>query len=295
MVYTSSQISKFLDSECYGNVVRIDKVSSMNKIRENSLIFLQKFSNEYLNIINDSNKELLVLCKSEYQGLLMKPHIFVENPRLSFARTVNHFLKDNRFKNISPKSLISGDAKIGEDLEVLSNSVIEEGVQIGNNVSIGYNVVLRKGTIIGDNSIIKSNTVIGEEGFGFEYDENNVPIRIPHMGGVIIGKNVEVGALNSICKGTIDNTIIGDNVKLSDQVHVAHNVSIEKSSMVAAGTRINGSSKIGKDVWIGPNSIITNNIVVENSAVIGIGSVVISNVSTNMVVVGNPAKYLRDN
>ena len=136
---------------------------------------------------------------------------------------------------------------------------------------------------------------IGTQGFGFERDEHGVPVRIPHLGEVRLGLDVEIGACTVIARGTIGDTIIGDHVKLDDHVFVAHNVEIGESTLVVAGAVICGSVKIGKRCWIGANSTIKEHVKIGDDAFVGMGAVVLDDVAENAVVVGNPARFLRNN
>ena len=112
--------------------------------------------------------------------------------------------------------------------------IIEEGTKINHNVVISDNVK------IGKNCYIKSGAILGEDGFGFDFEKDGIPIRIPHIGSVVIGENVEIGSNTVIVRGTLNDTIIEDNVKMDDQVCIAHNCKIGKSSLVIAFAEISG-------------------------------------------------------
>ena len=142
-------------------------------------------------------------------------------------------------------------------------SVIGNNVVIGDGTEIRHHVVIGANTVIGKDCLIKSNTVIGEEGFGFERDKQGLPTRIPHLGRVIIGHSVELGALNTVMKGTIDDTIIEDHVKTDDHVHIGHNVRIGRGCLITACSEISGSVEIGEMTWLGPNCSVMNGISIE--------------------------------
>ena len=112
---------------------------------------------------------------------------------------------------------------------------------------------------------------------------------MPHLGGVVIDKNVRVGANNTVVSGTINPTRIGENTKLDDHVHFAHNCIAGKSCFITACVQFSGSVVLGDRVWIGPNTSIINGIKIEDDAIIGIGAVVTKNVDKKQVVAGNPA------
>ncbi|MGS0972984.1 MAG: DapH/DapD/GlmU-related protein [Candidatus Izemoplasmataceae bacterium] len=158
---------------------------------------------------------------------------------------------------------------------------------IAGNGFLGDNVIVKQGakilenTHIGDNSIIRENSVIGGHGFGVEKDEEGNNLKIPHFGGVIIGDNVEIGALNTVVSGTINPTVVEDYVKVDDYVHIAHNCKIGKNSIITAGVIFSGSVKIGENVWVGSNSTIKNSISINDDNLIGIGTVITKDICDN--------------
>lgn len=159
--------------------------------------------------------------------------------------------------------------------------------------SIQDREVLPPKIIIGENSQICSTSILGNEGFGFEPDENGDLVFFPHFGNVIIGNNVRIGSHTCIDRGNMHDTIIEDNVKIDNLVHIAHNVNIDKNTMVVAGAVICGSVKIGKNCFIGANSTIREHLTIGNNVVIGMGSVVTKNIPDNEIWAGNPAKFLK--
>ena len=174
-----------------------------------------------------------------------------------------------------------------------SNCYIGLNVEIGEGVEIHHNVVIVGKVTIGNYCRIKSGTVIGEDGFGYATDEDGLPVRITHTGGVVIGDHVEIGALNTICSGTVDHTVICDHVKTDDHVHIAHNCKIGRGTLITACAEISGSVTIGERCWLGPNCSIMNKITIGDGALIGLGAVVLKDVESGAVMAGNPARQLR--
>jgi len=289
----AKDIADFLGLPLYGENVRIMKVSSLSNIKENSLVFAKKASIEGL-------QELL--CRGDVFAILPMdcepqnfqcPRVFSNNPRLSFARTVEKFFAEKSDCGISPLALVHENSSTGEKVSIGPYSIIEEGVYIGDGTEIRNNVLIKKGTRIGKNCIIRAFTVIGEEGFGFEKDEDQRPIRLTHIGGVRIDDDVEIGNFCTICRGTIEDTEISDGVKIDDHCHIAHNVRIGENTIVTAGAVLSGSSSLGINVWIGPNATVLNGLSVQDNSTVGIGSVVIRNIKENSHVLGNPATRSR--
>lgn len=140
--------------------------------------------------------------------------------------------------------------------------------------------------------VIKSCAVIGEGGFGFERDEPGTPVRLVHLGTIIIGNNVEIGGLTTVCRGTLGNTIIEDFVKIDDHVHIDHNVKVGQAAMVIACAEVSGGVEVGEQSWIGPNASVIQQVQIGVKAVVGIGANVIKDVENDATVAGNPAKPL---
>lgn len=213
--------------------------------------------------------------------------IMSTNPRLDFVKALTFLTENVGFSDFAFESVISETAVLGE------NVVIESGCIIDDGVTIEHNCIIHSGTRIGKNSRIRSGCCIGGDGFGFERLPDGSPIRFPHLGGVLIGENVEIGAMNSIAKGTLSDTRIEDFVKTDNLVHIAHNCHIKKGAFITACAELSGGVTVGENAWIGPNVSIIQKRNVGSDALVGIGAVVTKDVDTGCVYAGNPAKKLR--
>lgn len=214
-------------------------------------------------------------------------YILSKNPRLDFAKALNHLQKEIGFLTWQTESFVHTSAQIEE------NVVIEKVCFIGANTLIKANTVIHRGTKIGMNCKIGSGSNIGGDGFGFERDDRSKLHRFIHLGGVVIGDNVEIGALNSIACGTLSNTIIEDGVKTDNLVHIAHNCLIGENTIITACAEISGGAIIGCDTWIDPNSSIIQKVNIGKNCFIGIGSVVTKDVAPNESVAGKPARRIK--
>ena len=188
--------------------------------------------------------------------------------------------------------MLGKNVKIGTNCSIGHNTIIEKNVRIGNNCKIGCNVIL-KNTIIGNNTNILDGAVIGKKGFGF-YPGKEMNVRYPHIGLVLIGDNVEIGCNNTIDRGSLSNTVIGDGTFLDNQVHIAHNVKIGKNCIITGQVGFAGSSSIGNRVMIGGQAGISGHLKVGDNVQIGGGSGVIKNIPSNTKVMGYPAKNIRN-
>jgi len=220
----------------------------------------------------------------------------VVNPRLSYARLMSAALSSIPRPDVQyiarNGAIVAESASIPPDCVVEPGVFIDHGVTVGARVQILSGAVIRAYTTIGDGTIIRERAVIGSAGFGFERDENGVAVRLPHVGGVQIGCNVEIGALSVVCSGTIDPTVVKDGVKIDNFVQVSHNCVIGTGTMIAACADLSGSVHIGDYSWIAPNSTILESRHVGDRATVGIGAVVLRDIDDDGVVAGNPARAM---
>ena len=146
--------------------------------------------------------------------------------------------------------------------------------------------------IIGNNTIIHDTVVLNIEGLKVVYGDNNKKIQFKHVGNIVIGNDVEIGALSVVHRGTMGSTVVRDGVKIGAKVNIAHNNDIGENTVIAVGVITNGSVKIGKNCWISSGVLIRNGVSICDDVVIGLGSVVIKDINSPGIYVGNPAKYL---
>ena len=256
---------------------------------DNAIIFIKKMDDNYFNNYS-SFKNILIITEDSVSYRIN--YIQVKNIRLAMGYILK-YVENSKTKHIkSPQcTIISPASKIGKNVTIESNVYIDDEVEIGDNCTIKHGCKLLGKTIIGENSIIRENSIIGGQGFGVEKDEFGNNYKIAQLGGVIIGNNVEIGALNTVVSGTINPTLVSDFTKTDDHVHIAHNCKIGKNCIITAGVILSGSVKIGDNVWIGPNSTVKNSLSIEDDTLIGIGAMVSKSITIkNTTFAGNPAK-----
>ena len=207
----------------------------------------------------------------------------VNNPRLAYFRAHNYLASKEKYCRRAFKT------EIGENCSISEYAIIaDKNVKIGNNVLIEEFAVIRENTVIGDNSIIRSGCKIGGEGFEFKASDVDV-FRVSHVGGVVIGKNVEIQYNTCIDKAIYpwDNTVIEDYTKIDNLVHIAHAVKIGKRTMVVASSGIGGRVSIGNDSWVGFGATIRNGLKLGSNARVNMGAVVTKDIGNNASVTGN--------
>ena len=287
---------------------KINDIREISKANKDDITFLN--STKYVDIVNKT-KSKIIITDIKYKKLISKKFIIisVQNVFLAVARVTELFypnsidegfdekisiLDKKKFTNLKcgKNVLVGKNVKIGTNCSIGHNSIINSNVKIGNNCIIGCNVIL-KNTIIADNVNILDGSIIGKKGFGF-FPGKKSNIRYPHIGMVIIEKNVEIGCNNVIDRGSLSNTIIGENTFLDNQVHIAHNVKIGKNCIIAGQVGFAGSSSLGDRVMIGGQAGISGHIKVGNDVKIGGGSGVIKSIPNNSKVMGYPAKDIKN-
>ena len=288
----ASEIAEFLGLKLNGLDVVVTCVASLDNAQENALMFSTRPVPSSLSV--DKPLQCLLLTSVENDADYFSSIILSKNPRLDFARVVQRFFAQPISRGVHETALVHPNSNVSLFSSIGAYCIIEEGVVIMNDVVIEEFSIVRKNTIIDVGTRVKSHTSIGNDGFGFEFDEDGMPFRVPHLGGVKIGKNVEIGSHVVIARGTINDTQISDNVKIDDHVFIAHNVKVGAKTVIIAGSEISGSVEIGENCWISPQVTILNKIKIGDDSLVGIGSVVTLDIQDNKVVVGNPARVLRD-
>jgi UDP-3-O-[3-hydroxymyristoyl] glucosamine N-acyltransferase len=215
--------------------------------------------------------------------------ILVSNPRLIYIKLLRKIFDEISEGFIHPTALISANSNIEKNVIIGPYSVIGE-CYIANGTIIDSHCKIGDGTRIGRNVRIASGVVIGTDGFGYELDESGSWLKFPHIGGVVIEDNVEIGANTCIDRGTLGDTIIKSGAKIDNLVHIAHNVVVGSNAMIIANSMIGGSTIIGNNTWVAPSSAIRDALVIGSNSLIGLGAVVTKSVGDSEVWAGNPAK-----
>jgi UDP-3-O-[3-hydroxymyristoyl] glucosamine N-acyltransferase len=221
---------------------------------------------------------------------LFYPNSSLDDEKINVLINIKKFRKKNIF--IGKNYLIDKSACIGNNSKIGNNVIIKSNVHIGRNCIIGSNVIIEN-SILGDNIIIKSGTLIGQTGFGFNFEKKK-RIKFPHIGRVIIENDVQIGSFCTIDRGSLTDTVIGEFTSIDNQVQIAHNVKIGNFCMIAAQSGIAGSTIIGNNVKIGGQTGISGHLSIGNNVKIGGKSGVISDIEDNQTVMGYPAKSIRD-
>jgi len=309
MKLTAEEISKIIQGEIQGDPkVLVSSFGNIKDAKKGAITFL--LNKKYEQYVKSTNASVIITPKIKIDT--DKTVIKVNNPVKKFSDIINILQPQDIRKNIiSKKSQIHTNSKIGKrvsisdfcvieknvnidpDCLILPNTFIGENVTIQTNCQIGPNVTIYKNCIIGKNCIIHAGSVIGSDGFGFVHN-NGLLSKMPQTGRVIIGDEVEIGANTTIDRGTLEDTRIGNGVKLDNLIQIGHNVMIGDNTVIAAQCGIAGSTKIGKNCMLGGQVAIADHINIGDNVKIAGKSGVIKNVKNNQVLQGPLAFEIKD-
>lgn len=288
-----SDILQFLETEQIPFTFSGDKAtevngfSSLSRYKKGSMTWIKKQTNIPEGF--DLSQIKLAIVSEDITGKFANV-VYTSESKHAFFSAIEHFYEkeDNR-PAIGLFSYISPNVKIGKNVRIGHNCTLDGDITIGDGTIIWNGVTMINRVTIGKNCEICSGAVIGHDGFGYSEDENHVKTMVRHFGGVTLGDNVLIHENVCISRGTIDDTVIEDGVKIDSLSHIAHNCHFHKNSVAAAPCRTNGSVSIGEGAYLA-GALVRNQCSVGDNAFIGLGSVVVKDVPAGVTVIGNPAK-----
>jgi len=290
------QLGNFLNVDQVGfdeNII-IRKASTLQNADESSIIWIKSSLPDKQTVINNTKaRAIIVPDDNELSAVEGKVLFKVKNPRLSFIKVIQEFFVTKTHPGIHPTSYIHPEAVIGVNVYIGPFTYIGKST-IGTNSVIHGNIYIYDQVSIGENVIVHSGSVIGADGFGYEKDENGNVFKFPHVGGVIIENDVEIGANTCIDKGSLGDTLIKRGAKIDNLVHIAHNVVIGENTFVIANAMIGGSTIIGNNSWVAPSVSLMNGISIGGDVTIGMSSLVTKSIPDGETYAGSPARPLRD-
>ncbi len=292
---TLGEIVRRLGGELNGDAgITIRQVATLEKATPDTIAFLA--NERYLGQLKATRAGAVIVGQQLRERLDM-PRIVTANPYAYFARVSALFnpLPEN-VSGIHPAAVVHPQATVDAGVYVGPGAVIEAGANIGKGCSIGAGTCLGAGVELGEGStlypnvtvyhgcklgkrvIIHAGAVIGADGFGIAMDEGRW-LKVPQIGRVVIGDDVEIGANTTIDRGAIDDTVIEDGVKLDNQIQVGHNVRIGAHSAIAACVGIAGSSRIGRLCRIGGASGIAGHLTIADNVEISAHTLVTKSIT----------------
>ncbi|WP_224271138.1 DapH/DapD/GlmU-related protein [Haloprofundus salinisoli] len=267
----ASDIASFLGASLDGNDVSVSGVESLYDATAEDFAFSRYDDPEEL---ARSAAGLLICPESTPE--LDRALIRHPDPKLGFVKAAREFFADPI-----------------EETTIHPSAVVEDGAELGDRCYVGAQAYIGDAVTLGDDCRIHAGTTLGEPGFGFARDETDRPLRQPHLGEIVIGDDVEIGANSSVDRAAFSETVIGDGSVLSAQVHIAHQVFVGENVSMAYGAGVSGSTEIGDRVVVQPHVAVAGHLTVGDDAELGIGSTVLDDVDAGTTVVGSPARPIR--
>lgn len=266
MGFHLSDLAKKTGAKLEGDDALVESVAEIGSAVSGDIAFLSNA--KYAKSLS-LTKATAVILTPEFLDECPVSALVTDNPRLVYAKIANLLYPSRRYDvgidenaivsklaiidesaSIAAGAIISAGVCIRANSQIGPGCVIEEDVIIGSNTQIRANVTVGYGSKIGDDCIIHSGAVLGADGFGFIKDGETY-LKIPQIGNVHIGNCVEIGANTTIDRGAVENTVIGNGVKLDNQVQIAHGVTVGDNTVISSSTAIAGSTHIGSGCLIG--------------------------------------------
>lgn len=267
MVVTLDQLASLTGSELHGDPSgEISGVAPLSNAGPGTISFLG--DSKYRQYLRDTEAAAVILRADDLEHCPV-PALVTDNPYLVFAKAASVLFPDDPVAGgVHPTASVADDADVHDSAWIGPTAVIESGVSIGPRTFVGPGCVIGAGstlgeqcrlvarvtvchgTVIGQRVIIHPGAVIGADGFGLANDAGKW-VKVPQLGRVHIGDDVEIGANTTVDRGALEDTVIADGVKLDNQIQVAHNVHIGENTAIAGCAGIAGSTHIGKNCTVG--------------------------------------------
>lgn len=313
--YTIQQINDTLKGVLVGNTTQvIESPEQIEYAADNQITFIGH--KKYAKLWENSKACAAIINEDiELEPGENRAFIKVKNADISMAELLELFIGDTPvFESaIHPAAVIHPTAKIGEgckigagcyigkDVAIGNNTVVYPNVTILDNSTIGINTTIWSGTVIRERSVVGSycilhaNVSIGADGFGFRpAPDGRGLLKIPHIGNVVIGNGVEIGANSCVDRGKFSSTVVGDGCKIDNLIQIGHNSRMGRSCIMAGASGLAGSVTLGDGVVIGGGACISDHVTLGNGVQVGGMSGVISNFPDGAKLMGYPAMDARD-
>ena len=270
--FTLAQIASRLGGRVAGDPqTLIRQVGSLDGAAAGQITF---FNSEKLRSRLSQTRASAVILAPDSEKLTKLPRILAENPYAYFARVSQIFNPlVLQAPGVHPSAVVAPSAKLGKGVSIGAGCVIGDDVVIGDGSCLYPRVVIYPKCVIGKRVVAHAGVVIGADGFGIARDEGRW-LKIPQIGGVRIGDDVEIGANTTIDRGALDDTLIGEGVKIDNQVQVGHNVRIGAHSAIAGCVGIAGSAVIGRHCTIGGAAMIHGHIAIADHVHVSAGTLI---------------------
>jgi len=309
MIKKLRELAELVGGTVAGNgEVEISGIGSLEDAGPSELTFMA--SPKFLGKLKETRAAAVIVSKEIPQ--VDKPFLIAANPYLAFAKILG-FFSDQPFQDrgVDPRAYVSPTAQIGREVNIYpfvwigdrcsigDRVVLYPGVYVGEDCSIGDgsvfypNVSVYSRTKVGKRVVLHSGVVVGSDGFAY-VKEGRTNVKIPQVGTVEMGDDVEIGANTTVDRATLGKTIIQRGTKIDNLVQVAHNVVIGEDSVIVAQVGIAGSTRIGSNVTLGGQVGVSDHAEIEDNVMVGAHSGVVGKLAGNAAYTGTPAMPHRE-
>ncbi len=313
--FTATEINDLLQGELIGNTTHtITGPEELKKATAEHISFIGsvKYISQWKNsrasvaIVNDNldvqpdNNRALIKVKNADLAMAkvleaFQPETPVFDSEIHATAVIHESAKMGINCKIGAHCYIGKDVVLGEGVVLYPNVTILDATVVGKKSVFWPGTVVRERCQIGESCIFHNNVSIGADGFGYRpSDDGGGLVKIPQIGTVVIGNDVEIGANSCVDRGKFSATIIGDNCKIDNQVQIAHNCIMGRSCIMAGHSGLAGSVTLGDGVIIGGSASIKDHTTIHSGAVVGAGSGVVGDIEAGKTVLGYPAQDSRD-
>ena len=305
MPFTAAEIARQIGGEVVGDAKVILKGFALAQHAQAGDLTLAE--NEDYFARAEQSAATAVIADNRFSST-RKTLIRVPNARIAFAKAMALFFPDRTYAaGIHPTAVVASSARVdagahigphcvvGERVKIGARSVLQAGIVVGDDSTLGDdvnlfpNVTLYPGTEIGARVRIHAGTVVGSDGFGYVLD-GGVHLKVPQIGNVIIGDDVELGANVTIDRGALGSTIIGKGSKIDNLVQIGHNVEIGDGSILISQVGIAGSTKLGSYVVLAGQAGIAGHLKIGNRVTVAAKSGVMHDIPDGQTWLGIPAQ-----
>jgi UDP-3-O-[3-hydroxymyristoyl] glucosamine N-acyltransferase len=221
-----------------------------------------------------------VIVAPQREALTERPRLVAENPYALFARVSQLFNPIvSQAAGVHPSAVVAPGVRLGARVSIGPQCVVGEGASIGDDSCLYPGVTVYPRCVIGARTLIHSGAVIGADGFGLA-DDDGTWRKIPQIGRVVVGDDVEIGANTTIDRGAIDDTVIENDVKLDNQIQIAHNCVIGAHTAIAGCVGIAGSTRVGRNCRIGGAAMISGHLQIPDGTTISAATQVYDSINT---------------
>ena len=293
-MFRLDELTARLGGEIVGDAsLVVRRVATLDQAGEGDLSFLA--NPKYLSSLKASAAAAVIVAPRARDLLTDRPRIVADDPYLYYARVAALFNPPATVVpgvhplasvastlpasvQVEAGAVIEDGVELGEDVVIGAGSFVGRGVRLGAGTRLAPRVVIYAGCVLGRNCIVHSGAVIGSDGFGFAREKDGRWLKIPQAGRVLIGDEVEIGANTTIDRGALDDTVIGDGVKIDNLIQIAHNVHIGEHTAIAGCVGIAGSTRIGARCMIAGGVGIAGHLTIADDVVISAATVVVKSI-----------------